>query len=136
SCGLGGVGVDFGEEAGVVDGDERLIGKRLEQSYLLIREELHFAAAKCDCANRDTFSHQGDGKYRAETPVSCVFAALRKFGVFGLQVSKMEGPPIEDRSARDCPADQGEGLRRDRAMMGDEEEPDAVRTPNGRVVSA
>src|SRR5262245_46363028 len=48
----------------------------------------------------------------------------------------MEGPPIEDRSARDCPADQGEGLRRDRAMMGDEEEPGAVRTPNGRVVGA
>src|SRR6516165_549289 len=46
----------------------------------------------------------------------------------------MEGPPIENRSARHCPADQGEGLRRDRTVMGDEEEPVAVRTPNGRVV--
>src|SRR6516162_8217825 len=48
----------------------------------------------------------------------------------------MEGSPIEDRSARDCPADQGEGLRTDRTTMGDEEKPDAVRTPNGRVVGA
>src|SRR5262249_35543836 len=50
------------------------------------------------------------------------------------QVSNMEGPPTENRSARHCPADQGEGLRRDRTVMGDKEEPVAVRTPNGRVV--
>src|SRR5215469_368536 len=48
----------------------------------------------------------------------------------------MEGSPIEDRSARDCPADQGEALRTDRTTMGDEEKPGAVRTPNGRVVGA
>src|SRR5215471_15138889 len=48
----------------------------------------------------------------------------------------MEGSPIEDGSARDCPSDQGEGLRTDRTMMGDEEKPGAVRTPNGRVVGA
>src|SRR6516164_11842027 len=48
----------------------------------------------------------------------------------------MEGSPIEDRSARDCPSDQGEGLRADRTMMGDEKKPGAVRTPNGRVVGA
>src|SRR5262249_37104245 len=48
----------------------------------------------------------------------------------------MEGSPIEDRSARDCPSDQGEGLRADRTMMSDEKKPGAVRTPNGRVVGA
>src|SRR5262249_43523272 len=124
------------EQSRVLDGDHGLIGKSLEQSNLSLREELHFAAAECDCANRDTFSHHGHAKYRAETPVSCVFAALGKFGVFGLQVGNMEGSPIENRSARDGPADQGEGLRRDRTMMGDEEKPGAVRTPNGRVVGA
>ncbi len=46
----------------------------------------------------------------------------------------MQGPPIKNRSASDCPADQGEGLRRDRTVMGDEEEPGAVRTPNGGVI--
>src|SRR6516164_6915573 len=46
----------------------------------------------------------------------------------------VEGLPIENRSPRHCPADQGEGLRRDRTVMGDEEESVAVRTPNGRVV--
>src|SRR5262249_59124791 len=85
------------EQSRVLDCDHSLIGKGLEQTYLLIREELHFAAAKCDRANRDTFSHQGHAKYRAETPASCVYAALGKFGVFGLQVSNMEGSPIEDR---------------------------------------
>src|SRR5262249_37602608 len=39
----------------------------------------------------------GHAKYRAETPASCVFTALGKFGVFGLQVSNIEGSPIEDR---------------------------------------
>src|SRR5262249_26349086 len=34
------------------------------------------------------------------------------------------------------PRIRGEGLRTDRTMMGDEEEPGAVRTPNGRVVGA
>src|SRR5262249_49788981 len=124
------------EQPRVLDRDYGLIGKGLEQSCLSIREELHFAAAECDCANRDTFSHQWHAKYRAETPASCVYAALRKIGVFGLKVSNIEGSPIEDRSARDCPADQGEGLGRDRTMMGDEEESGAVRTPNGRVVGA
>jgi hypothetical protein len=46
----------------------------------------------------------------------------------------MQGPPIKNRSASDCPADQGEGLRRDRTVMGDEEEPGAVPTPNGGVI--
>src|SRR5215471_17372862 len=128
--------LDFLEQSRVLDCDHRLIGKGLEQTYLLIREELHFAAAECDCANRETFSHQGHAKYRVETPAPCVFAAIGKFGVFGLQISNMEGSPIEDRSACDGPADQGEGLRRDRTMMGDEEELVAIRTPNGRVVGA
>src|SRR5262245_30221445 len=111
-----------------------MIGKGLEQSYLSLREELHFAAAECDRANRDTFSHQGDTKYRAEAPASRVFAALGKFRIFGLQVSNMKGPPLENRSARDCPADQGEGLRRDRTVMGDEEEAGGVGATSGRSV--
>ena len=41
----------------------------------------------------------------------------------------MQGPPIKNRSASDCPADQGEGLRRDRTVMGDEEEPGRAERP-------
>src|SRR5262249_23560396 len=75
-----------------------------------------------------------DAKQRAEAPAPCVFTALRKFGIFGLQVSNMQGLPMENRSARRCPADQGEGLRRDRTVMGDEEEAVTIRTPNSRGV--
>src|SRR5262249_32377175 len=39
------------EQSRVLDCDHRLIGKRLEQSYLLIREKLPFGAAECDCSN-------------------------------------------------------------------------------------
>jgi hypothetical protein len=46
----------------------------------------------------------------------------------------MEGLPIKNRSPSDCPADQGECVRRDRTVVGDEEKPGAVRTPNGGVV--
>jgi hypothetical protein len=122
------------EQPRVLDGDHSLIGKSLEQSNLSLREKLHFATAECDRTNRDTFSHQGHAKYRAEAPTSRVFAALGKFGIFGLQVSNMESPPIENRPSRDCPADQGEGVDRDRTVMGDEEELVAVGTPNGGVV--
>src|SRR6516165_8971525 len=47
----------------------------------------------------------------------------------------MYGPFIENRSARGIVADQRKrfGLR-DRTLKGDEEEPVAVWTPNGRVV--
>src|ERR1700738_3112064 len=47
----------------------------------------------------------------------------------------MYGPLIENRSARGIVADQRKrsGLS-DRTLKGDEEEPVAVRTPNGRIV--
>ena len=50
------------EQPRVLDGDHGLIGKGLEQSNLSLREELGLAAAECDRANRDTFSHQRDAK--------------------------------------------------------------------------
>src|SRR5262245_27294877 len=102
----------FVEQPHVLDCDYRLIGEGLEQSNLSLREGLRLVAAECDRANRNAFSHQRDAKERAEAPASCVFAALGKFGIFALQVSNMNGPAIENRSARNCPADKGEGLRR------------------------
>src|SRR5262245_45419803 len=46
----------------------------------------------------------------------------------------MEGPPIENCSARHCPADKGEAFRKNRTVMGNEKKPVAIGTPNGRVV--
>jgi hypothetical protein len=80
-----------------------LVSEGLKQCNLSLRKELRLDAAQGDHANRDAFSHQGDAKDRMETPASRVFATLRIFLRLLLQVSDMDSPAIEKRSARGCP---------------------------------
>jgi hypothetical protein len=54
----------------------------------------------------DTFAHQREGKHCAEAQVPCEFAAFGKFVRLSMHVSNMQGPLIENRSARNYPADQ------------------------------
>jgi len=61
-------------------------------------------------------------------------AALREFVGLGLQVSDVESPPVEHRSAIDRPPDQREGERDgDRAVMSDEQKLLAVPAEDGGV---
>ena len=53
---------------------------------------------------------------------------------FSLHVTKMDGPPVEDGAARYSPLDQRERFDCNRTLMGDEDEPVALPTPNGRIV--
>ena len=96
------------EEPRVLDGDDGLIGEGLEQGDLSLGEELDLGAAQRDRADRDAFPHQGHAKDGVDTPASRVCAAFGKFVDLGLHISKMNGPPVEDGSARYRPADQRE----------------------------
>ena len=121
------------EQPHVLDCDDSLVGESLKQCDVSLRKGLRLGAAKADHPNRDTFSHQRDAKYRAETPVSRVFATLGIFVRLTLHVGNMDSLPIEKCSARDCPAKQRERLHTNRTVMGEEKEPSAVALPNGGV---
>ncbi len=99
------------EQAHVLDGNHRLVGEGLEQRDLSLREKLDLGAAQRDRADRDAFPHQGHAKDGVDTPASRIHAAFGKFVDFGLHVSKMDGPPVEDGSTRYRPADQRERFR-------------------------
>jgi hypothetical protein len=65
----------------------------------------------------------------------CEFAGPGKFVRLTLYVSNMNGPLIENGSARNVPARQWKRLDlRNRTMMGDRDEPVAIWPPNGGVV--
>ena len=119
----------------VLDGDDGLISKGLEQSNLPFGKEPHLGASQRDRANHGAFAHQRDRKHRAEAQAPCEFAAFGKFVRLSIHVSDVQGPLIENRSARHCPADQRERLDlSNRTIMGNGHDPVAVRTKNGRVV--
>jgi hypothetical protein len=86
----------FVEQPRVLDGDDGLIGKGLEQGDLSLGEELRLDAAQRDHSYCDTFSHQRDVQPGAEAQASCVFAGYRKFIRSGLKISNMDGPLIKN----------------------------------------
>src|ERR1700730_3552310 len=57
--------LDFVEQPHVLDGDDRLIGKRVYQSDLLISEGLHNASRKNKDTDRNSFAQQWHTKQRA-----------------------------------------------------------------------
>jgi hypothetical protein len=126
------------EQPDVLDGDDRLGGKSLEEGHLPVREGLRLGAPEPDRANRDAFSHQRDAEDRAVAPVPRTLAALGKLVRLRLDVSDMDGPPLQHRSASHGPSVQREGILADpsagdRTVMGDEAEPFAVEAENGSV---
>src|SRR5262249_38401323 len=111
-----------------------LVGESLKQCDLSLREGLSFGSAEGDRANRDTFSHQRNAKYCMEAPAPRVFAALRILARLTLRVSNMDCLSIDKRATCGRPANQRKGLDTNRAVMGEENEPFAVRLPNGSVI--
>jgi hypothetical protein len=100
----------------------RLVGEDLEQRDLSPSEELDLGTAQRDRAYRDAFPHQGHAKDGVDTPTLRVCATFRKFADLSPHISKMDGPSVEDGSARNRPADQWERLESDWTLMGDEDE--------------
>jgi hypothetical protein len=95
------------------------------------REESNLGAAEVDRADRNALSHQGDAEQRTEAQEPRALAALGKLVRLVRQVSHVDGPPVQHRSASPCPADEREGELAGRpngdwAVMGDQAEPIAV----------
>jgi hypothetical protein len=55
----------LGEEADVLDGDDGLVGERLEESDLLVGEGTHFASADEDGADGAALAQEGSAERRA-----------------------------------------------------------------------
>jgi hypothetical protein len=100
---------------------------------LPVREELSLDASEPNRANPDAFSNQRDAEYRAVAEAPRMLAALGKFVRLSLDVSDMDGPPLQHRSAGHSSSVQREGKPADRsggdrAMMGRETQHVAVHT--------
>ncbi len=126
------------EQAYVLDRDDGLVGKGLEQRDLPLGEELSLGAPDADRADRNAFSHQGNAERRAETQLPRGLAALGKLVRRTLHVGNLDCPPIKHRSASDRAADEREGKLADGAngngaVMGDQEEPVVVPAEDGGV---
>ncbi len=126
------------EQADVLDGNDRLVGKGLQKGDLALREELRLGAAEVNRADADPFAQQGNDKDRAEAKVPRVLTALWEFVDFGLHVSDVDGPLIQHGPATDRPADEGEGVLSDGAhgngtVMSGEDEPVAIPPEDGCV---
>ena len=87
------------EQAGVLDGDRRLIGERLEQRDVLVLERPHLAAAHQDRAERAALAQQ---RHRHRGSVA---KSLRKLTAKGeiviraKKISDVNGLLIDDRAA-------------------------------------
>src|SRR4029453_8984282 len=97
------------------DRDPRLGGDGLEEGHLSVREGLCLGASEPDRANRDAFSHQRDTKERAVAPVPRTLAALGKLVRLSVDVSDMDGPPLQHRSASHGASVQRKGILADRS---------------------
>jgi hypothetical protein len=84
----------FGEQARVLDGDDRLVSEGLEQGDLPLAEEASLGTAEHDRADRDTFSDQGDAEDRAVALTPRVPARVGKLVPLGLYISDVDGPPV------------------------------------------
>ena len=125
----------LGEETNILDGDDRLVGKGLEESDLPLSKELRIRAADGDNTDGGALFHHGDVEYRPPALTPCDHAALGKFVVLALRVSEVECPCLEHRPACDGPADDGKGGRRgDGAVMGNRDELVVFPLKDGGVV--
>src|SRR5215470_12999497 len=95
------------EQPHVLDGNDGLVGERLEQGHLPLREELSLEPAEADRPDGDPLSHQGNAQLRPTVILPRELAAERKLARLALQVSDVESTPFEHRPAVERFADHG-----------------------------
>src|SRR5215831_4694390 len=98
---LGVPGLELPEQAHVLDGDDRLVGKSLQQRDLLIGEWIYFGPSQRDRPNRRSLPQQRNGQSRPIAEFPCEGTVSGELLLFSLHVSKMNGPPLQDGAARD-----------------------------------
>src|SRR5262245_51065666 len=133
-------GLQLREQADVFNRNHRLIREGLEQSNLPLAKKTSFSPPDHDCADRDARSHQGNAQQRPKTKTPSNVAARRKFVCLRLQVGDVKNSPLQHRSAGRAPTFQGAKILADgsgggdRAVVGDQAQPVAVRAVDGDVV--
>ena len=99
--------LQFREQSHVLDGDDGLVGEGLKQRDLLVRERIHLGAPKVDRAHCRPFPKQRNDQHRPVAELPSQGAALEEFLCLGLEISHVNGPPLEHGAPRDGrPADR------------------------------
>src|SRR5262249_40908537 len=83
------------EQARVLDGDDRLVGKGLEQGDLLLTEWSYLEAPYCDGADGAAFSKQRNADEGSRTFSPRDGRPLREFVGFGLKVGDVDVPSLD-----------------------------------------
>ena len=80
---IAGLGLHFFEQLHVLDRDNRLIGKSLQQLNLFLAEWAYLYTAKRNDTDALAFAKKRYGQYGATTVAACEFAAVGKLLAFG-----------------------------------------------------
>ena len=87
------------EQASVLDGNDSLVGERLEEFDLRVGEGADLIAADQNGSNRSTFAHQWCCKRGPMTETSGVVTTLREFGVkLRRKIADLDRAPVDDGS--------------------------------------
>src|SRR5262249_15909578 len=98
------------------NGDDGLGCEGLEEGNLAFGEKPSLRTAEVDRPNGRPFSHQGNAQICSVTKLSGVLAPYGKLFHLDLEVSHMDRPSLQHRSAVDRATDRGDGERADRPV--------------------
>ena len=121
--------LQFGEQADVLDGDDRLGGEGLQELDLPVSERPYLGPPDADRPDGLGPAEQRNAERCPETEGSRKETGLRVFVDLGLHIGNMDRPPLEYRTSHGRSTYQGERahrMREDRPFVSDETEPVTV----------
>jgi hypothetical protein len=126
----------FVEQARVIDGDDGLVSKCLEQCDLLVTEQPDFGASDAKHTDGLTRADQWGGQYGAVAGASRNFATLWVLTSFDPHIGDLKRSLVEDGPSMDDPTRQWQrAMSRGRPpMVGDQPENVAFHLKNRRVI--
>ena len=95
------------EQPRVLDGDDGLVGKCVDELNLAFGERAHFGAPDYDHANGLACVDQGDGECGAKTGLKCSLPAHGVFILFGQDVCDLNRSPVDNGTSSNCPTRKG-----------------------------
>src|SRR5262249_34546800 len=125
------------EEANVLDGDHRLIGKGLEKGDLRIGEQLDLGAPKLDDANSHALSHEWHAEEGPVAELPGEGHSQRELAIVDLRIRHLNRPGLENRAAADRAPAHGQNQLRcggNGAVVGDQSQDIAFYLEHGDVV--
>ena len=131
--------LELREQSHVLDGNDGLVGERLQQASLLVGERVHIRASELDDADRCTLAHEGNTQRGAKTHLRREGARFGELLRLSLEVGDLNGSLLQHGTpAQGAPHDRKpevHGLG-DRAMVGGWAQVISVNPQNGHVVGS